>query len=88
MFDRYHSSIMPTIHKTGGYRPPSESGNPLALSLDEREEISRGFGSKRSIRDIAAKLSRAPSTITREEARRCKQYRAAKAGCYRMGKVL
>ncbi len=22
MFDRYHSSIMPTIHQTGGYRPP------------------------------------------------------------------
>ncbi|MFH7099286.1 IS30 family transposase, partial [Klebsiella pneumoniae] len=22
MFDRYHSSIMPTIYQTGGYRPP------------------------------------------------------------------
>ncbi|GME34396.1 hypothetical protein ACJ2_19790 [Pantoea sp. QMID2] len=26
MFDRYYSSIMPTIHQTGGYRPLSESG--------------------------------------------------------------
>ena len=25
MFDRHHSSIMPTIHQTGGYRPPSKA---------------------------------------------------------------
>lgn len=37
MFDRYHSSIMPTIHQTGGYRPPVRKRHPLALSLDERE---------------------------------------------------
>lgn len=35
MFDRYHSSIMPTIHQTGGYRPPIRKRHPLALSLDE-----------------------------------------------------
>ena len=40
MFDRYHSSIMPTIHQTGGYRPPVRKRHRLALSLDEREEIS------------------------------------------------
>ncbi|WP_157941952.1 helix-turn-helix domain-containing protein, partial [Escherichia coli] len=53
----------------------------LALSLDEREEISRGLVAKLSIRDIAAKLSRAPSTISREVRRHggAKQYRAAKA---------
>jgi DNA-binding MarR family transcriptional regulator len=66
MFDRYHSSIMPTIHQTGGYRPPVRKRHRLALSLDEREEISRGLVAKLSIRDIAAKLSRAPSTISRE----------------------
>ncbi|CRE57142.1 TPA: transposase [Yersinia enterocolitica] len=65
MFDRYHSSIMPTIHQTGGYRPPVRKRHRLALSLDEREEISRGLVAKRSIRDIADKLSRAPSTIIR-----------------------
>ncbi|GJK53818.1 hypothetical protein TUM17561_12360 [Enterobacter cloacae] len=26
MFDRFHSSIMPTIHQPGGYRPPCENG--------------------------------------------------------------
>jgi len=81
MFDRYHSSIMPTIHQTGGYRPPVRKRHRLALSLDEREEISRGLVAKRSIRDIAVKLSRAPSTISREIRRHggAKQYRAAKA---------
>ena len=81
MFDRFHSSIMPTIHQTGGYRPPVRRRHRLALSLDEREEISRGLVAKRSIRDIAAKLSRAPSTISREIRRHggAKQYRAAKA---------
>ena len=43
MFDRYHSSVMPTIHQTGGYRPPVRKRHRLALSLDEREEISRGW---------------------------------------------
>ena len=81
MFDRFHSSIMPTIHQTGGYRPPVRKRHRLALSLDEREEISRGLVAKLSIRDIAAKLSRAPSTISREVRRHggAKQYRAAKA---------
>ena len=60
MFDRYHSSVMPTIHQTGGYRPPVRKRHPLALSLDEREEISRALVAKISIRAIANKLSRAP----------------------------
>ena len=81
MFDRYHSSIMPTIYQTGGYRPPTRKRHRLSLSLDEREEISRGLVAKRSIREIADKLSRAPSTISREIQRHggANQYRAAKA---------
>lgn len=81
MFDRYHSSIMPTIYQTGGYRPPTRKWHRLSLSLDEREEISRGLVAKRSIREIADKLSRAPSTISREIQRHggANQYRAAKA---------
>ena len=81
MFGRYHSSVMPTIHQTGGYRPPVRKRHRLALSLDEREEISRGLVAKSSIRDVADKLSRAPSTISREIKRHggAKHYRAAKA---------
>lgn len=81
MFDRFHSSIMPTIHQTGGYRPPVRKRRRLALPHDEREEISRGLVAKRNIRDIAAKLSIVPSTISREIRRLggAKKYRAAKA---------
>ncbi|WP_237388194.1 IS30 family transposase [Xenorhabdus sp. Sc-CR9] len=81
MFDRYHSSIMPTIYQTGGYRPPVRKRHRLSLSLDEREEISRGLVAKLSIREIASKLSIAPSTISREIQRHggAKQYRAVKA---------
>jgi len=72
---------MPTIHQAGGYRPPVRKRHRLAFSLDEKEEISRGLVAKRIIRDIAAKLSIAPSTISREIRRHggAKQYRAAKA---------
>lgn len=66
MFDRFHSSVMPTIRQTGGYRPPVRKRHRLALSLDEREEISRGLVAKISIRGIADRLSKAPSTISRE----------------------
>lgn len=33
MFDRFHSSIMPTIHQTGGYRPPVRKRHRLALNI-------------------------------------------------------
>jgi IS30 family transposase len=53
----------------------------LALSLSEREEISRGVVAGRSMRAIAASLSRAPSTVSRELGRNggCQGYRASKA---------
>lgn len=81
MFDRFHSSVMPTFHQTGGYRPPVRKRHRLVLSLDEREEISRGLVVEHHIRDIANRLSRAPSSISREIRRHggAKHYRAAKA---------
>ncbi|WP_419144742.1 helix-turn-helix domain-containing protein [Klebsiella oxytoca] len=60
---------MPTIHQSGGYRPPVRKRHRLALSLDEREEISRGLVAKRSIRDIAAKV-KAPHCVKSLQ-RRC-----------------
>ena len=51
------------------------------LSLDEREEISRGVAAGVSLRSIAAKLHRAPSTVSRELRRNggLGRYRAAAA---------
>jgi IS30 family transposase len=53
----------------------------MALTLEEREEISRGLASNLSVRAIAAQLGRAPSTISRELHRNggSAGYRAVKA---------
>lgn len=60
MFDRYHSSIMPTIHQTGGYHPLVRKRHRLALSHDESEKISRWLVAKISISAISNKLSKGP----------------------------
>ncbi|MFN8985394.1 MAG: IS30 family transposase, partial [Burkholderiales bacterium] len=41
LFDRNHSSINRILAETGGIRPPLRCRSPIALSLAEREEISR-----------------------------------------------
>ena len=66
LFDRGHSSIQGIFAQTGGMRPPQRVRSSRALSLSEREEISRGVVAGRSMRSIAASLGRAPSTVSRE----------------------
>ena len=51
---------------TGGIAPVPRRRCPVALVLNEREEISRGIAAGRSIRRIAARLGRSPSTVSRE----------------------
>src|SRR5260370_12866550 len=51
---------------TGGAKPRTRTQRSGALSLAEREEISRGVVLRLSFRAIATRLGRAPSTITRE----------------------
>jgi len=48
--------------------PPAPKRSPLRLSLAEREEISRGVAAGESLRSIAKRLGRAPSTVSREVA--------------------
>jgi IS30 family transposase len=52
-------------------RPPAREPirSPLRLSTVEREEISRGLAAGESLRVIAGRLARAPSTVSREVAR-------------------
>ena len=52
----------------GGIRPRPVVVSPLRLSLDERVAIKLGLEAGDSIRAIARRLSRAPSTISREVA--------------------
>ncbi len=66
LFDRNHSSIQRILAETGGIRPAARHRSRLALTLAEREEISRAVVSGHSIRSIAVLLGRAPSTISRE----------------------
>jgi len=65
-FGRSHSSIQNILSQTGGIRPPERRRSRLALTLVEREEISRGVVAGRSMRSLAAELGRAPSSLSRE----------------------
>ncbi len=66
LFDRYHSSIAGVLGRTGGIRPAQRKRSRLALTLAEREEISRGLARLQSMRSIAAQLGRCASTVSRE----------------------
>src|SRR5580765_3035192 len=81
LFDRNHSSVQGILAQTGGIRPAQRCRSRLALTLAEREEISRAVVAGHSIRSIAAQLDRAPSTVSREIKRNGGQacYRASQA---------
>src|SRR6267154_457072 len=59
LFDRNHSSIQHILAETGGIRRRQRSRSRLALTLAEREEISRAVVAGHSIRSIATSLGRA-----------------------------
>jgi IS30 family transposase len=69
LFDRSHSSVHRILAETGGIRPSARRRSRLAITLIEREEISRYLVEGLSIRAIAERLGRAPSTISREISR-------------------
>jgi IS30 family transposase len=77
-FNRASSSIHSLLARTGGIRPPKRIRSRLALTLIEREEISRGLIANLSLREIARNLGRAASTVSREVGRNggVIQYRA------------
>ncbi len=81
LFDRNHSSIQRILAETGDTQPRPRCRFQRALSLAEREEISRGLVAGHSIRLIATPLRRAPSTISREIDRNggASEYRASQA---------
>jgi IS30 family transposase len=81
LFDRDHSSVHRILAETGGIRPPERHRSQLALTLAEREEISRAVVAGQSIRSMATLLGRVPSTISREINRNggADCYRAAQA---------
>jgi hypothetical protein len=74
-------SIFTVIKQTGGYVPAPRTRRSDALTLAEREEISRGLARGDSLRQIARGLGRAALTVSREIARNRgrRKYRAIDA---------
>src|SRR3984893_12056392 len=80
-FGKPSSSIYFLVAPHGGIRPEERRRSRLALTLSEREEISRGITTHQSARSIAKLLGRSPSTVSREKNRNggYDRYRAALA---------
>src|ERR1039457_6451504 len=80
-FGKPSSSIYFQMAPHGGIRPAARRRSRLALTLSEREEISRGITAHQSTRSMARLLGRSPSTVSREMSRNggYDRYRAALA---------
>jgi IS30 family transposase len=79
-------SVRAFVLQTGGVQRHPPRRAPRCLSMAEREEISRGVAAGEPCRQIAARLGRAPSTVSRELARNGGSHRyraqAADAAAY------
>jgi IS30 family transposase len=80
-FGKESSSIYFQVSPHGGIRPAPRCRSRLALTLSERETISRGIAAHQSARSMALLLGRPPSTVCREIKRNggYDRYRAAQA---------
>ena len=80
-FGKSPSSIRCVVSLRGGFVPAVRRRSLLALTLPEREDLSRGIASGSSIRKIAQLLERAVSTVSREVRRHGgrSEYRAHEA---------
>jgi len=80
-FGKPSSSIYFQVAPHGGIRPAPRRRSRLALTLSEREEISRGIAMHRSARSLARLLGHSPSTVSREISRNggYDRYRASQA---------
>jgi len=65
-YGKPHPSIRCVLLPRGGIAPAARRRSRLALTLGEREDISRGIASGLSTREMAGRLGRAASTVSRE----------------------
>ena len=68
-FGKPSSAIYFQLAPHGGIRPAPRRRSRLALTLSEREEISRGIAAYQSTRSMARLLGHSPSTVSREISR-------------------
>lgn len=66
MVNKPPATVFSFLRYHGGIKPRSRIRSPIALTLKDREEISRGLAANQSLRSIARALHRSPSTISRE----------------------
>ncbi len=59
-------SVFTILREHGGIQPTPRKRAEHHLTAEEREEIRAGLSAKKSFREIARSLNRAPSTISRE----------------------
>ena len=79
--DRLPAAVFHVVRARGGIPPPPRWRSSRALTITEREEISRGLATGVSFRQLGAQLGRATSTVSREVGRHGGRlgYRAAAA---------
>jgi len=75
------TAVFSYLRYHGGIRPCVRARSPVTLTIEEREEHSRGLAVNDSLRTIAYSLGRSPSTISREinKSGGAKKYRATEA---------
>lgn len=66
LLSRHRETVWCFLERHGGIPPRTRYRSRRTLSLGEREEISRGLAHRESVRSMARRLGRAPSSISRE----------------------
>ena len=81
LIEKPSATVFSYLRYHGGIEPRRRARRPSALSMLERESISRGLAVGISIRAIACSLGRSPSTVCREVSKNggFTRYRATEA---------
>ena len=66
MIQKPPATVFSYLRYHGGIRPRERARSPISLSLAERAEMSRGLSAGFGLRNIAVRLARSASTISRE----------------------
>ena len=63
------ASVFAMVRSAGGFSPPDRTRSGRSLTREDREEITRGLAAGDSLRSIASRIGRSPSTVSREVSR-------------------
>jgi hypothetical protein len=63
------ASVFAMVRGAGGFSPPKRTRPERSLTREDQEEFTRGLATGDSLRAIASRIGRSPSTVSREVAR-------------------